>query len=238
LPSAVPSVELVELSHFFRLGEKLDANMIQNADKLGAWWKFLAMATFTYALVLRLLFWLLSHYGFRRELSRELVALDGVAQILKEFKTPYISTQSQKVERHLEIDTLEQGVVESSIEKRYENILGWNFTDQDLLLINDHFKVNATNRYGVGGRNSFSEDNRVVERLEGSILLYVKAWEPPTMDFIDFLEDILRKSSIVKVEVTPLGTTTEAYESRDRDMEIWLKKLQTIHSEKLGVIDV
>jgi hypothetical protein len=45
-PSAVPTLELIEISHYFRLGDKLDVTMVQNADKLGAWWKFLAMATF------------------------------------------------------------------------------------------------------------------------------------------------------------------------------------------------
>ncbi len=38
-PSAIPSIELIDMSHFFRLGEKLNSDIIQNADKLGAWWK-------------------------------------------------------------------------------------------------------------------------------------------------------------------------------------------------------
>ena len=45
LPSAIPSVELIEMSHYYRLGGDLDRQMIQNADKLGAWWKYLAMVT-------------------------------------------------------------------------------------------------------------------------------------------------------------------------------------------------
>jgi len=83
-PSAVPSLELVEVSHYFRLGDKLDPTMIENADKLGAWWKFLAMATLTYALLLRLLFWFMMKVGFNAQLKKEVLALSGVKKLLRE----------------------------------------------------------------------------------------------------------------------------------------------------------
>jgi hypothetical protein len=108
-PSAVPSLELVELSHYFRLGDKLDVNMVQNADKLGAWWKFLAMATLTYALLLRLLFWFIMKTGFKGQLKKEVMALSGGKKILQECSTPFVSTQSVTHEQHLEVkeeDTL------------------------------------------------------------------------------------------------------------------------------------
>lgn len=44
-PTAIPSLELIEQSQYFRLGDKLSSEMINNASKLGEWWKFLAMAT-------------------------------------------------------------------------------------------------------------------------------------------------------------------------------------------------
>ena len=59
VPEAVPSLELIEQSQYFRLGEKLDAGMIAQASQLGEWWKFLAFSTFfAYLDVYFCLFWL------------------------------------------------------------------------------------------------------------------------------------------------------------------------------------
>ncbi len=237
LPSAVPSLELVELSHYFRLGEHLDSKMIHNADKLGAWWQFLAMATLFYSLGLRLIFWIVAHYGFKRQLKKESLAIDGVSELIKEFKTPFISTQSHNDEEHLEIEeTLRE--VDEHLGEKYEAILGWNFSDEQLLLIKDSLGVNSKNREVVGGKNSFLEDKKIIEQLKGEVLVYVKAWEPPTMDFMDFLEDVLANSSIKRVDIVPLGTAERNYKSNREEMEVWLRKLESIDSDKLGVVDV
>ena len=64
VPSAVPSLELIEQSQYFRLGDKLDDEMIAHASELGEWWKFLALSTLFYAILLRFidvdtrLFWI------------------------------------------------------------------------------------------------------------------------------------------------------------------------------------
>jgi hypothetical protein len=237
-PSAVPSLELVEVSHYFRLGEKLDATMVQNADKLGAWWKFLAMATLTYALVLRFAFWLWTCFGLHRQLKKELLSFSSVKQLLSEFNTPYVSTQAQNLEQHLAISEDEISTVNSAFAMEYHSLLGWNHTKSDLLLIEDYFGVKAKEIFVVGGRNSLKEDQDIVAKLEERVLLYVKAWEPPTMDFMDFLEELLKKDEISSIDVCPLGTVSNSYERESRDLHVWLKKLEKIESQKLGVIDV
>ncbi|CAA6816136.1 MAG: Unknown protein [uncultured Sulfurovum sp.] len=237
-PSAVPSVELVEVSHYFRLGEKLDANMIQNADKLGAWWKFLAMATLTYALFLRLLFWFWTYTGFQRQLKKEFLALVEVKQLLFEFNTPYVSTQAQSVEQHLDISEQELISTNSSFAMEYHAVLGWNYTESSLLLIKDCFTVGSTESYVLGGRNTFVEDQEIISTLKEKVLLYVKAWEPPTMDFMDCLDDILNKQELLAVDICPLGTASNNYVSQEHDLNVWLKKLEQVESSKLEVIDV
>jgi len=238
VPSAVPSLELVELSHYFRLGEHLDINMIENADKLGAWWKFLAMATLTYSILLRLIFWIVTHYGFKQQLKKELFTLEGVSTLLKEFRTPYVSTQAQREEVHLDVAVKERDIVESSLENRYHILLGWNFSQEQLLLIGDTLDVYTSKKLVIGGKNSFSEDQKIINSLKKEILIYVKAWEPPTMDFMDDLVDILARKEVKKVDIAPLGISTNQYKSKREDVEVWLRKLETIDSEKLEVIDV
>jgi len=238
LPSAVPSLALVELSHYFRLGEKLDTNMIQNADKLGAWWKFLAMSTLFYALFLRLIFWLFAHLGFKAQLKKEFLALEGVSTILGEFERPFVSTQSPKEEQHLALPDKEIALPKEQIEQEYDAVVGWNFSNDALLLVMEHFNQDGIASYVAGGKQSFKEDQQLIDSLKGSILLYVKAWEPPTMDFVDFLEELIETPLVKKVEVFPIGTSLEHYRSRDLDVEVWLKKLKSIDSQKLGVVNV
>lgn len=237
-PSAVPSIELVEVSHYFRLGEKLDANMVQNADKLGAWWKFLAMATLTYALLLRLLFWFWTYLGLQAQLKKEFLLLSGVKQILSEFSTPYVSTQAQNEEHHLNVSEQEMEASNRDFAMEYDALLGWNYTQPNLLLVEDFFRVKVSDIYVVGGRNSFKEDQEVMTKLKGRVLLYVKAWEPPTMDFMDFLEELLHKDELYSIDICPLGTASANYASEGRDLHVWLKKLEQVASNKLGVIDV
>ena len=237
-PSAVPSLELIEVSHYFRLGDTLDPNMVQNADKLGAWWKFLAMATLTYALVLRLVFWFMMKAGFNAQLKKEVMALSGVKKLLKEFSTPFVSTQSVKKEEHLEVKEEATMAASETLLDAYSSLLAWNYSDKTLLLLQDHNKIEAQNIAVVGGRNSFAEEKRIVDGLKGKVLLYVKAWEPPTMDFMDFLADVLAKKEVTLVEVCPLGTATENYSSKKSDIDVWLKKLEKLDCEKLEVIDV
>ena len=116
--------------------------------------------------------------------------------------------------------------------------MGWNFSDEQLLLVKDSLGVKAKIREGVGGRNSFVDDKKIIDGLKGDVLVYVKAWEPPTMDFMDFLEDVLDNSSIKSVDIAPLGTAENSYKSNKEDMAVWLRKLESIDSNKWGVIDV
>jgi len=237
-PSAVPTLELVEVSHYYRLGEQLDSNMIQNADKLGAWWKFLAMAMVFYAILLRIALWVWIHFSLQRTVRQEFFAIAGVDQLLSEFTTPFVSTQAPSVENHLDLSVSEVVLADSDLEKEYSAVLGWNYSEENLHLIVDAFAVTSNALVVVGGKNSFGEDQATIESLKRSILVYVKAWEPPTMDFMDFLEDVLDKESVTRVNICPLGTSSNRYASKPRDLQVWLNKLEKISSPKLGVIDV
>ncbi len=238
LPSAIPSVELIEMSHYYRLGENLNSQMIQNADKLGAWWKYLAMVTLFYAIFLRFLLWLATRYGFQKQLKKDFLELDGVEKLLREFNTPFVSTESPKEEKHLEIVKESDEQVAHAVAKVYETIIGWNFSKDEILLLNDAKGVSSSNIRTVGGNNSFSEDQKIAKEAKSEVILYVKSWEPPTMDFVDFLEELLANDNVTEIQVYPLGTVGRNYESDEREVAIWKRKIQGLKSKKVWVIDV
>ncbi len=235
-PSAIPSLELVEMSHYFRLGEKLDISMVHNADKLGAWWKFLAMTTVIYAIGLRFLFWIFSKNMLEKQLEKEFLSLEGVRGILREFQTPFVSTQSPKEEKHLEIKEKKEEKTITIDEKLYESILGWNFSSDEIALANDARGIKALTIWAVGGSNSYAQDLQIIKNMSGIVFLYVKSWEPPTMDFIDLLEMLIENRKVKKIQIYPLGTIGKHYKNSDSDVDVWIKKIDSVKSDKVWIV--
>lgn len=237
LPSAIPSLELVELSQYFRLGETLDKEMIENAGKLGAWWQFLAMSTLVYAIGLRLLLWLGSKIAYQKELEKSFLEIEGVNKLLREFTTPYVSTKAPEIEKHLEIESGETIQLTPEISEVYHNIIAWNFSDDEFALVQDSKPVKASFIHTVGGSHTFNEDQEVAATARARVLLYVKSWEPPTMDFIDFLEELLGNPEVQEVEVCLLGIAKNNYQYSDQELAIWKRKIEGLKSKKVWVID-
>jgi hypothetical protein len=295
-PSFMPSPELVELSQHYRLGEKLNTNMIENAHRLGAWWQYLAMNTFFYAVVLRFTLWIFSTRYLIKKVQEEFFDLYGVRKLVKEFKTPFIETKAPKKEKHLEIkkehkkqvktlvetrvqeepkvqqlelktesrveplkvikeekieeepkkedsreeesiQDIEKDVLSEVIDEQYHSIIAWNFSEDEMLLVNDTKRIDALFSASVGGNNSFEEDEEVANRAEENVLLYVKSWEPPTMDFVDFLEELIENSRVDEIELFPIGLPENNYRSTEKEFSIWNRKIEGLKAKKVWVID-
>jgi hypothetical protein len=188
-PWAVPSVELIEQSQYFRLGEKLDTQMIQNASKLGEWWKFLAFATLFYAILLRFGMWLLSMFGFKKALQRSFLSLESASTLLKEMNEPIITTSAVEEKKNFVPQGSHYMQEVEDLDSSYDRTLGWAMSDKELTVLNDSMQVITPMAFDVGGTNSLEEDSEIISKCQGEVLFYVKSWEPPTMDFVDFIED-------------------------------------------------
>jgi len=236
-PNAIPSVDLVELSQYYRLGEHLNPEMVKNADKLGAWWQFLFMITVFYAIFLRLLLAFLSLYFYRKQLDKDFFSIKGVDLLLREFQTPYVSTEAPKVEKHLEIKEENNTQTKETTRRAYSHIVGWNFSSDEIRLVNDSKEIQGLEVNTAGGSHSYYDDQKLTENLRRTILLYVKSWEPPTMDFIDFLELLIENKKIDEIQVYPLGTVGRYYESDRKEIAVWKRKIEGLKSKKVWVID-
>ena len=237
VPTAIPSVELVEMSQYFRLGETLNQEMVQNADKLGEWWQFLAMVTLVYAIFLRAVLWLVSRYRYQKELEKDFLEIEGMERLIREFQTPYVSTEAPKIEEHLEIVEESNTQVKENQRRAFNNIIGWNFSADEIALANDSKEIKGVQVNTVGGSHTFSEDQEVAEQVSRTVLLYVKSWEPPTMDFVDFLELLIESKKVDEIHVYPLGTVGRYYESDAKEIAVWKRKIQALKSKKVWVID-
>ncbi|TNF44214.1 MAG: DUF2868 domain-containing protein [Epsilonproteobacteria bacterium] len=231
VPAAVPSLELIEQSQYFRLGEKLNEEMIAHASQLGEWWKFLAFSTLFYAIFLRILMYFIATFGFNRAVKQSLLTLKGTAKLLREINEPIISTHAKRGESRFVPHEKSYGQIVNTLDASYDNIHGWAIPYEKLLLLGDSMQVIAPKHFEAGGANTFEEDSEVISKSHGEVLLFVKGWEPPTMDFADYVSELTEK--VDKVIVMPIGTKENAYEAADKEIDVWENKLSVLKNEKV-----
>lgn len=231
IPSAVPSMELIEQSQYFRLGDKLSEEMIRDASKLGEWWKFLACSTIFYAIFLRLLMLILSSFGLSYAVKQSLFALNGTTKLLREINEPIISTHANKRESTFIPNEKSYSQIVNRLDASYDVIQGWAIPHDELLVLGDSMQVISPVHFEVGGANTFEEDSEVIFKSHGEVLLFVKAWEPPTMDFVDYLSELTEK--VDKVIVVPIGTIENHYETTNKEIDVWENKLFLLRNDKV-----
>jgi len=231
LPSAVPSLELIEKSHYFRLGGALEKGMIANAALLGVWWKFLAAAILFYAVLLRLFLYFLSVWGMRSAMRRSLFAVEGARELLYDMNEPFITTQSSQNEssKRLETGIYRRMIVQ--LDTPYDTVQGWAIPKARLKVICSLFSVSASYCEEAGGSNTLEEDRVLIDKSTGKVLLFVKAWEAPDNDFKDYLQMLSEK--VDRIVIVPLGTEQQSYDPSPRDREIWERELAVLNYEKV-----
>lgn len=231
LPTAVPSLELIEQSHYFRLGEKLDSQMLAHASHLGEWWKFLACSTLFYAVFLRLILWILATWGLHRALKEALLHLNGVDHLLYEMRTPLVASGASAPEDRSVPNKNHYCKSISALAPYYPVALGWAMTTEELAVMQDSMGIEIGKSYSVGGIHTLEEDTYIISQCSAEVLLYVKGWEPPVMDLIDFLEALSAHTE--RILLYPIGTAQEGYRLSPQDLEIWERKLQSVTIPKV-----
>jgi len=233
LPSAVPSLELVSQSHYFRLGGKVSETMVAHAALLGTWWQFLAMATLFYAVLLRTVLLSLATAGYRRALRKALLTLDGAKLLLKDMNEPLITTQAEEAEPAFEQGSEAYARVISTLETSYDAVQGWAISHAILTTICDAFGITSAPCREIGGNNALEQDREIAERSHGEVLLFVKAWEPPTMDFVDYLR--MLADTVERIVVVPIGTVENGFTASGKEVDVWLRKIAQIDEERVWV---
>lgn len=230
-PTAVPSLELIEQSRYFRLGEKIDAQMIRHASMLGEWWKFLLCATLFYAIFLRLGMLLVAKIGLKRAMKKSIMALKSVSLLLREMNEPLIVSSANDTEDFF--GRTAQGYLQKikKLDNSYDGVLGWAISKEEVPVLSDAMGVVAPLMLSVGGNNSLEEDAQIIGRCQGEILLCVKAWEPPTMDFVDFVQALCKQTD--RIIVVPLGTREESYLPQSKAVQVWARKLAMLQNSKV-----
>lgn len=207
LPQAVVPADVVSATRYH--AAQLDLSELNAASRRG-WWAFLAMCLLVYALLPRVLLWLLSRRLYRLELSRSFLTFPGAAAVLARMRSPVVSTQASDAEH---VDAL------SPV----------SFADDDALLLEWagalaeqgatglQFAPPANHlRAGLGSPADDLDCIEVINQRRPRVLrVAVKSWEPPMADLADVLGDVRGVSHCI-LQLVPLQGR-EVSESSSRD---------------------
>ena len=237
---AVPSLELVENSQYFRLEEAADRQFTQNnaANQLTQWWPFLIASIGFYTVLPRIFTLLIAYYQLKRSLYSELRALPDYAGLIARMNAPLVTTTGQNIESNKRIDTPEPApeAVRFSLVAPLVNWGAIEITPEQLEPGLENIGLSAQGHFSAGGRNSRQQDREVINQLQAaraeSVLILVKAWEPPLLEFRDWLVQL---RGVISGSIIVLLVDPDNRQPQEADLSMWRADLQQLADQALYV---
>lgn len=194
-PAAVPSLELVEATRFFRA----DPSAITTTPaQWGQWWPFVVMLWLGWVVLPRLLLLALAQTALRGKASKLLASHPALHALQYRLETPTLDTGNQHHDAHDLPDTRTGTTPEPLPEAHF--LVCWAgagkpqppeaLTGQDIP------------SFQAGGQASLGEDDDVIATIarlsqphqvslrqqSATVLVITQSWQPPTGELQDFLE--------------------------------------------------
>ncbi len=235
LPAAVPDDSLVEASRYYRLQSKLHSEGWE-ARELGTWWLFLAMCIVVYGFLPRLSALVIAGIHYDKCVTRATLSLTGSSQVLARMSDPLVSADAQSPEVSVPVSVTRPGLPGRQAARKIECVLvewsGCEATDKALTKVG----IVPHSRLQAGGRQTLSEDKVTIKatsqiQAEG-IAISIKAWEPPMLEFIDFIT-LLRKSVSANLPIIVLLKPLPDQTVSTTQIETWETALGAVSDSAL-----
>jgi hypothetical protein len=244
-PDAVPSAELVEISRYYRLDEGSLTNGPGAAARLGGWWPFLVAAVVCYGLLPRLTTLVFSWLRFRHHLGTALPRLPGAPELLARMNSPLISTAALDPETAAEMPSGNGNVPTQTAAYRLKSaVVDWCGAVENRAQISAHLQamgIEPLDFLNAGGARSTAEDKATVAALckkgGDGVAVVAKAWEPPLLEFLDFLQEIRAQCGRRRPLIVVLWGGGPGVSEHDRNAwQLTLRQLRDpdLHLETIG----
>ena len=232
--SADPSISLIFDSRYFRAAEAI-LNPEQ-AARLGAWWSFMVLTLLVYGLLPRVLTFSIARARLGAACQLTLSALPGLSPVLHRMHQAHVQTTSDDPE------TGGPGIPPPAVTLSTANrpealgaVINWSAVPIDPGMLERVFGPIAV--HAAGGLSPTEADRRLGAILSdqldsgAGLGVLVKAWEPPLMEWVDFLKDLRANlPARTPIVVLPIGVDSETRLAggTPEQVAIWLGKVRGI----------
>lgn len=241
LPQAVPSLELITESRYFRAAT--DPLTHDEAARLGGWWTFIVMTMLVYGLSPRIISFLVAGNRLNAAARHAFLSTPGLSTVLHRLRQAHVQTASDEPETQSIRESVEMGVgLASPTAPPIGGVINWSAVPATDAAIRAAFGNAPT--HAAGANVSVEEDRRLARQLgpaidpEQAVAILVKAWEPPLMDFIDFvrlLRHTLGEGRSIVVLPVGIDTGSRLHPAEGGQMEIWRRKISQVGDPWLRV---
>ncbi len=238
LSSAVPDLELVEKTLYYRRGGAGDAIGPQT---WGRWWPFIVASMVTYGLLPRAALMVLATVQYRLTISRGLRQSPAAQLVVERLQTALIETRAEHVE-----DEAGATVAGDADEPRSFTrggkacVINWAGLPigeaQAAQQMGDAWNKMPINHLQAGGDASIELDEQTIAAAAASepgasIVVLVRAWEPPMLELLDFLGELRRaagRERLIIVAPVALGADGTIAAPNERDLAQWRRKVRAM----------
>ena len=195
-PDAVPSVELLERTRFFRIAGGDDATA--DPSLFGEWWRFVWITIAVYGLLPRIVYLGFARRQARAALSRAMVETPGASRVLDRMRSPLVETRPLEHEAGVEAASPgdDAALPGGALPARAVWVSWSEALDQASPSAPEGVVADA---FAAGGRRTLAEDDAAAReasaraKAEGQPLaLAVRGFEPPVLEVIDFIGALRR----------------------------------------------
>ncbi len=248
-PDAVPSVELIRESRYYRIVDETVSQ--ERASRLGGWWPFLVLGILVYGLMPRLVVLAVASQRLSAAADRGLAMLPGVSAVVRRLEAAHLQTGATQPGGEgggsEGRESLPDAATRVALNDRaVRAIVNWAEVPVGDDVIRRTIAEAPVLR--AGGAATLAADQDAVARVAtavhaasgGDVAILVKAWEPPLLEFIDFAQALRRSlGDGVAILVFPVAPA----ESGGLDagaaaqLEVWRRRLSRVGDPWLRVME-
>ena len=248
---AVPSLELVELSRYFRIEGQYqiagESARSSNPAAVGGWWPFLVLSLVTYGLLPRMLTFLLTRMKLNSLLKN--VPLDSADcdALYDRLTTPIIETRAIEPEEPAVTAHQPYAPVAVQAEVQTCDVVLWGEIALDRsraeLAVQQRFGWRCQNVLPAGGLDAQVDDETCSKLTKDGqekqpILVLVESWEVPNKALLHFLQQLRSKSTPKRALLVGLINTEGnglQHPPEREDWQTWRETLADLQDPYLRV---
>lgn len=198
-PDARPSPELISVTRYFRLGDGTFPDAPQPAG-LGGWWPFLIAAMAFYGVVPRVVTLLIARARWRAALRRAVRHYPGVDDLTARLAAELVELNAETPEQNGPAEpTTAPPALTDALHAGPVAMIDWAGAASDRDAMSAWLGATATiepaSWHEAGGASTPAADREVIANVaatDATVVVLVRAWEPPMADLLDVLRDLRR----------------------------------------------